>query len=83
MRANNNLVINLICFSSWLEVIAMIEYPYYGAWSPDDIHNLKVQFIRQSREKDFNAEKIDFEAIYLSIINKMGKDAPRLSDIHC
>ena len=83
MDTHNNLIKNFITYTAWLEVLGMIEYPMYGNWSRNDIHRLKVDFIRKSRENDFYGDKIDFKQIYQSIISKIGKDAPRLSDIHC
>ena len=79
---NEYIITNYINYTAWLEVIAMIDYPHYGSWSTNDIFNFKTEFMRQSRKNDFYAAKIDFEEIYFSVINKMGKDAPRLSDIH-
>ena len=79
---NDYIIINFINYTAWLEIIMLIEYPYYNNWSKNDIFKLKTEFMRQSRKNDFYAGKIDFQEIYFSVIHKMGKDAPRLSDIH-
>ena len=79
---NENIINNFISYTAWLEVIAMIEYPHYGSWSRNDIFKLKTEFMRHSKKNDFYAGKIDFQEIYFSVIHKIGKDAPRLSDIY-